>query len=107
MIESGFHDDSIKKKIIATYLKKSELSEIETLILGCTHYPLIQDEIKEIYKNKIDIINSLNAIGQFIIEKLEKNNLLNQNNIKKTHEFYVSDLTLSFQKSAKLFLKTK
>ena len=33
MIESGFHDDSIKK-IIATYLKKSELSEIETLILG-------------------------------------------------------------------------
>ena len=107
MIESGFHDDSIKKKIIATYLKKSELSEIETLILGCTHYPLIQKEIKEIYKNKIDIINSLNAIGQFISEKLEKNNLLNQNNIKKTHEFYVSDLTLSFQKSAKLFFKNK
>ena len=94
------------KKNYSNIFKKSELSEIETLILGCTHYPLIQNEIKEIYKNKIDIINSLNAIGQFI-RKLEKNNLLNRNNIKKTHEFYVSDLTLSFQKSAKLFLKTK
>ncbi len=103
MIESGFHNASIKKKIIATYLNHENLKNIETLILGCTHYPLIELEINEFYKNKIPVLSSLNSIGLYIRKKLEKNNLLNKTQNVKSHEFFVSDCTTSFQKSAKSF----
>tara|TARA_B100000945_G_C19878932_1_gene366252 strand:- start:115 stop:525 length:411 start_codon:yes stop_codon:yes gene_type:complete len=107
MIESRFHDASIKKKIIATYLNNEKLNSIETLILGCTHYPLILSEIQEFYNNKIHIISSLNSIGVHIKEKLKKNNLLNTQKFNKKHEFFVSDITASFQKNAKSFFTQK
>jgi len=103
MIESRFHNASIKKKIIATYLNDQKLNSIETLILGCTHYPLILSEIEEFYNNKTHVISSLNSIGFHIKEKLEKNKLLNKTKKRKKHEFFVSDLTTSFQKNAKSF----
>jgi len=103
MIESRFHDASIKKKIIATYLNNQKLNSIETLILGCTHYPLILSEIQEFYSNKVPIISSLNSIGAHIKEKLEKNKLLSKQKFEKKHEFFVSDITTSFQKNAKSF----
>ena len=107
MIESRFHDASIKKKIIATYLNNEKLNSIETLILGCTHYPLILSEIQEFYNNKVHIISSLNSIGSHIKEKLKKNNLLNTRKFNKKHEFFVSDITKSFQKNAKSFFTQK
>ena len=107
MIESRFHDASIKKKIIATYLNNEKLNSIETLILGCTHYPLILSEIQEFYNNKIHIISSLNSIGAHIKEKLKKNNFLNTQKFNKKHEFFVSDITASFQKNAKSFFTQK
>ena len=107
MIESRFHDASIKKKIIATYLDNEKLNSIETLILGCTHYPIILSEIQEFYNNKVHIISSLNSIGSHIKAKLEKNNLLNTQKSNKKHEFFVSDITISFQKNAKSFFTQK
>jgi len=103
MIESSFHNESIKKKIIATYLKNDNLQNIDTLILGCTHYPLIQDEINEFYNGNVNIISSLNSIGLYIQTALKRKNLLNKKNYIKKHKFFVSDFTNSFQKSAKSF----
>ena len=107
MIESRFHDASIKKKIIATYLKHDKLKEIETLILGCTHYPLIEPEIKNFYNEKVNIISSLNAIGLHIKNTFQKKRLLNENPNSKKHEFFVSDFTTSFQNSAKIFFNNE
>ncbi len=103
MIESSFHDESIKKKIIATYLKNDNLQNIDTLILGCTHYPLIQDKINEFYNGKVNIISALDSIGLYIQNELKKKNFLNKKNYIKKHEFFISDFTNSFQKSAKSF----
>ena len=103
MIESGFHDASIKKQIITTYLNHKKLKSIDTLILGCTHYPLIKREISEIYNNKIKIISSLESIGKHIKNQLKIKKLMNTNKSKKKHEFYISDLTVSFQENAKSF----
>ena len=107
MIESGFHNESIKKKIIATYLKDPILNNITNLILGCTHYPLIKKQIENFYQKQITVISSLNSIGEYIKTELQKNNLLNPISSKKKHEFFVSDLTDSFQKSAELFFNEK
>ena len=96
-----------KKKIIATYLKDPVLTNINNLILGCTHYPLIKKQIENFYKKQINVISSLNSIGEYMKIELKKNNLLNQIRSKKKHEFFVSDLTDSFQKSAELFFNEK
>ena len=87
MIESGFHNESIKKKIIATYLKDPVLTNINNLILGCTHYPLIKKQIENFYKKQINVISSLNSIGEYIKIELTKNNLLNQLRSKKNMNF--------------------
>ena len=76
MIESSYYNESIKTKIIEYYLKKKSLNNIEYLILGCTHYPLIEKEIKRIYKENINIINALSHTSKYIMQFLEKENIL-------------------------------
>ena len=108
MIESSFYNKSIKTKIIKSYLNNNKLKDIDSLILGCTHYPLIESEIKRIYKGNVKIINSLKYTSEKLIKTLNEKNILAKNkNGNRKHEFFVSDLTESFQKSAKLFFKEK
>ena len=104
MIESNFYNESIKIKIIESYLKNSTLNNIDSLILGCTHYPLIHQEIKDYYKGKATIIDSANIVVQHITKQLKTDNLLNDN-AKTEHHFYVSNYTKSFEKSAKFFFR--
>jgi len=103
MIESSFYNESIKATIIKSYLDNPKLKKIDHLILGCTHYPLIESQINKIYKSKINIINSLKFTAEEVIQKLREKNLISKKKNQKKHEFFVSDLTKSFQESAKLF----
>ena len=108
MIESNFYNESIKTKIIKSYLNNEKLKDIDSIILGCTHYPLIESEIENIYKGNVKIINSLKYTSEKVIKKLkEKNMLVKNKNKNRKHEFFVSDLTESFQESAKLFFNEK
>ena len=53
MIEEGFVNEEISKKVISNYLSDPILKNIDHLILSCTHYyPLIQNEINEYYREK-------------------------------------------------------
>src|SRR6476646_10053534 len=52
MIEEGFFNNNISKTIINTYLSSPKLKKIDSLILACTHYPLIRNEINEFYNGK-------------------------------------------------------
>ena len=83
------------------YLNKTELKNIDQLILACTHYPLIQKLIGEFYNNKIDIIDSASQVASHIKNVLEKKDLLS--NKITGHRFFVSDYTKSFEDSAKFF----
>ena len=104
MIEEGFINEAISNTIIANYLSNPKLADIDHLILACTHYPLIQKEIKNYYKGKVKIIDSVNIIAKYIAKQLKKNDLQNKNKSTK-HHFYVSNYTKSFEKSAKFFFK--
>jgi glutamate racemase len=101
MIEEGFFNDKISQAIVHNYLKDPALADIKQLILACTHYPLIQGLIGDFYTQEIDIIDSASQVALHIKEVLKKKNLLSQKSPKQ--RFFVSDYTLSFEKSAKLF----
>jgi glutamate racemase len=109
MIEEGFFNNNISKTIISAYLEKNALKDIEALILGCTHYPLIQKEIEAVYKKKkqkIKILNSADIVAYSVKEALKAQKLLSQKENPK-HEFYVSDYTKSFEESTKVFFGDK
>ena len=102
MIEEGFHDDKISNTIIANYLGDKTLLGIDTLILGCTHYPLIETEINKYYDGRVNILNSANIVAEKISKLLLKSDLLNKEECIGEDHFYVSDYTPSFEKTANI-----
>ena len=79
---------------------------IDTLILGCTHYPIIASSIENYFEKKINIIDSGLVTAQHIKRHLLENNLFAEKK-NKNNDFYVSDNHKNFLKVANMFLKTK
>ena len=104
MIEEGFINEDISHTIIANYLSNKQLANIDHLILACTHYPLIHQEIKDYYKGTVNVIDSAKIVVEHIAKQLKKDNLLNDSNQTEYH-FYVSNYTESFEKSAQFFFQ--
>jgi glutamate racemase len=104
MIEEGFFNNNISESIIQAYLSDAELQEIEALILGCTHYPLIKNQIRDFYKGRVDIVDASLIVAQHLKQFLEKENLA-ADTLTKEHKFYVSDFTRSFEASTRIFFK--
>lgn len=104
MIEEGFVNEKISHQIITNYLSNKTLSNIDSLILACTHYPLIHEEISAFYKGQVNVIDSADIIADSILFALKNKNLLNINPSPK-YQFYVSNFTKSFAKSAKFFFQ--
>ncbi len=103
MIEEGFLHNNIAHDIIEKYLGDSLITKIDSLILGCTHYPLIKDELSDFYNNKVEILDSSIVTAKYLRNFLDSNNALNKSEKEGENKFYVSDLTDSFKHSAKLF----
>ncbi len=106
MIEEGFFNNKISKTVINSYLSSPKLRKIDSLILACTHYPLIKAEIEAFYGDKVDIINTADIVADHVQHRLSAAGLLSDGQRKK-HEFYVSDYTPSFVTSTRLFFGEK
>ena len=106
-IEEGFINHPITHSIIYNYLSDKKLKDIETLLLGCTHYPLVRDEIKKVYGSRVRVIDSPKRVASYIRDVLEKNDLQNQQDENGSAEFYLSDLTKNFEKTSKKFFGNK
>ena len=104
MIEEGFINEDISHTIIENYLSNKQLAHIDHLILACTHYPLIHQEIKDYYKGTVNVIDSAKIVVEHISKQLKNDNLLNDSNQTEDH-FYVSNYTESFEKSAQFFFQ--
>lgn len=106
MIEEGFYNNKISHEIIYSYLEQPELQNIDALILGCTHYPLIKEEIETFYNHQIKVIDSTTIVANKVKVILEKEGLLSLQRIGKD-KYYVSDYTDSFEKTTSVFFGSK
>jgi len=102
MIEEGFFDNNISESIIRSYLSDSSLANIEALILGCTHYPLIKKQIQQFYGSQVEILDTSEIVANSLRALLEQHYLVNERGAGK-RQFYVSDYTLSFEQSTNIF----
>jgi len=104
MIEEGFIFDDISNAIIRSYLSKPELSNIDALILGCTHYPIIKNQISKYFNFGVDVIDSSRIVANYLRDLLIANGQLNMTPAPE-HKFLVSDFTEYFQVISKLFFE--
>lgn len=103
MIEEGFFNDSISATIIHSYLSYPDFSDIDTLILGCTHYPLIRSQIDSFFQHKVSLIDSGEILPNLLKDRLMERGLLHEGPQRAPDHFFVSDYTRSFEQAARLF----
>lgn len=109
LIEAGYIDDNctVTRIIAAEYIEKLNGTGVDTLILGCTHYPIIASLIKsvaeEILGTELNIIDSGYEAALKTKEVLKNAKLLADISCGKT-EYFVSDETQNFKKIASMFL---
>jgi len=105
MIEEGFIFDDISNAIIRTYLSDQRLNDINGLILGCTHYPIIRNQISKFFNFSVEVVDSARIVAVRLREILGEHNLVNRG---KPGEdlFFVSDFTDYFEKIARMFFES-
>ena len=106
MIEEGFFNNNISQTIINSYLSTKNFKGINALILGCTHYPLIKEEVKNYFTEDVEVIDSASVVADYTKRMLKIENMLAT--IKENEDlFYISDYTNSFKETSKLFFGEK
>ena len=104
MIEEGFIFDDISNAIIRSYLSNPLLKGIEALILGCTHYPIIRNQISKFYNFNIDVLDSARIVAQKLSDLLNKHTL-QRTSRSREDQFFVSDYTPYFEKVSSVFFE--
>lgn len=106
-IEEGFYTGLVSEALLQVYLGQGTFNDVSALILGCTHYPLIADQIAAILPASVEIINSAELVADSVALSLgldlNQTNTMNGTSSKVLREFLVSDLTVSFAQSAQRF----
>lgn len=109
MIEEGIYNDQISRDIIGRYLNDPVLEGIKSLILGCTHYPIIKEEIRMHFESQstdVEIIDSAETVALALKSFLAYNQLVNKDQ-SPSCQFLVSDFTEAFEHTTKTFFGTE
>ncbi|MCH5298918.1 MAG: glutamate racemase [Ruminococcus sp.] len=106
LVENGFIDknDPITRLTIERYLTPVMEKNVDTVILGCTHYPIIREAIASVIGKEINLIDSGRETAIYAAKILKENNLLNDSDKNGECSFYVSDTPDGFENVASVFL---
>lgn len=107
LAEEGWLNESATKLIAQKYLESVNEANIDTLILGCTHYPLLTEVIQDVISTEIKLVDSAQAIASDTVELLMNDGLLNDQKNKGVLKLFVSDLPARFEIVASRFLGEK
>ena len=106
IVEEGWteSDDNVAIETLKRYLKPMIDADIDTLILGCTHFPVLSGIIRNILGCNVTLINMGEATALAIKDMLSSSNNLNDGNQTVEHKFYASDKTAAFKKTVAILL---
>ena len=108
LVEEGLWIDPVTDEIARRYLTELIDLDIDTLILGCTHYPLIRSTLGRIMGEKVTLVNPAYETAIQLKALLQEKELLNENMPKlgeNQYQFYVSDMAEKFQVFANSIIK--
>jgi glutamate racemase len=105
LVESGEFDGPVAKKIVAETLQPLKNKQLDTLILGCTHYPLLEPLIKNVMGKNVKIISSGDETAYEMSAILQHNGWLNSDTEEPEHQFFTTGSTTIFSKIASKWLE--
>lgn len=107
LVENGFTDpdNEITRLTAEQYLAPLKEAGIDTLILGCTHYPIIKDIISKVMGSHVSLIDSGQEAARYACRLLTKKDMLNLTKRPAFSEYYISDTVEEFEKNAMTILK--
>lgn len=108
LVEEGWLYKGVTYQIIRDYLSPLKRENIDTLILGCTHYPLLKSSIRKIMGRKVSLIDSAVSTAKAAEQFLAREGLINNSRSKSGKSgFFVSDEPQRFKKIGEKFLGKK
>ncbi len=104
LVEEGWisRDDEVVKQVAKRYLEPIIEGMADTLIMGCTHYPVLKNVFADILGDSVTLIDPGTATANKVKEYLEKNNALNSKG--GNCQYFVSDRANTFSKIAQILL---
>ena len=107
LVEEGWAGKNVTTEIAQVYLKPLKAKSVDTLIMGCTHYPILKNVLKKAMGKNVVLVDSAKEIAKEAKEILDASGILNDSRAKGKHRFFVSDEPNRFIKIGEKILKVR
>jgi len=107
LVEEGWADEDVTETIARAYLKPLKARAVDTLILGCTHYPILKNVLNKVMGRGVVLVDSAREVAKEARDILDANGLLIGARRKGRHRFFVSDEPARFIRIGERFLKRR
>jgi len=105
LVEEGWIDHAVTRAVAQEYLAPLRQAEVDTLILGCTHYPLLKEVLRRVMGAEVVLIDSGQAVAEELQVVLETRNLASSpSDAPPPHRFFVSEQAERFHEEGRRFL---
>ena len=104
LVEEGMINDSVNDEIARRYLEEIKKENVDSLILGCTHYPLLRDTIGKIMGEKVNLVNPAYETAVSLGALMDELGIQASPEHEAVYEFYVSDAAQKFKRFANSIL---
>lgn len=104
LVEEGWWDNDIALRIAEEYLNSLKQEGIDTLVLGCTHYPLLQQTISRVMGEEVKLVSSALEVARVVKKVVEEKDIARDSRVKPVYRFYTSDSVEKFEALGSSFL---
>lgn len=107
LVENGHFNSEVTRLVVDEYLKDIRDAGVDTLIMGCTHYPLLREAIAEYMGSGVRLISPGEEVAKYLKKVLTEDMLSNGSCDNDKYQYFVSDSVEDFEKLGSIFLETK
>ncbi|MGQ5522281.1 glutamate racemase [Chitinimonas sp. PSY-7] len=104
LVEEGWLDHPVTRLTVQEYLKPVLAEGIDTLVLGCTHYPLLKPLLAQEVGQQVRLVDSAVSVAEQVASTLVELDLANPQRTEPVYRYYVTDIPLRFQTMGERFL---
>lgn len=104
LVEEGWLDHQVTRLTAQEYLKPVLAENVDTLVLGCTHYPLIKHLLQDVVGPNVSLVDSAITVAEQAARKLAELGIANPGDSLSTYNYTVTDIPLRFQTIGERFL---
>ena len=104
LVEEGWHDDPVAEEIAERYLAPARDFGVDTMVLGCTHYPLLKPILARVMGPEVALVDSAEAVSAQVAADLAARDLLATDHLR-ADQFFATDTAVRFEELAKRVLE--